>query len=227
MDLATFNGMPASQQALWFETFPATAMSLLKRTQVFGVGINDAPFITKATIEGKRRPHPAYMAWKSMLQRCYYAKEHAQYPSYIGCSVCPEWLTFSTFHSWWKIHHRDGYHLDKDLLVPGNKVYSPDTCVFVPPELNTFLIDSARARGKYLIGVNKHSSRRERYIAYVCINKQQEYLGLFDDMYDAHDCWWTKKLELAEEFRTLCDTIHPQLFDGVLANINAKHVKRL
>ena len=43
--------------------------------------------------------------------------------------------------------------LDKDILHKGNKVYSRDTCIFVPQRINNLLIKRDKMRGKDPIGV--------------------------------------------------------------------------
>lgn len=71
-----------------------------------------------------------------LLQRCYDIKFQHNHPTYVGCVVCDEWLHFSNFKKWFDANFVEGYDLDKDILVKGNKVYSPDTCCFVPHEIN-------------------------------------------------------------------------------------------
>ncbi len=66
-----------------------------------------------------------------MLQRCYSESYLNKRPSYRGCSVCEEWKTFSNFMAWMKNKNMENLELEKDILVPGNKLYSPETCVFV------------------------------------------------------------------------------------------------
>lgn len=77
-----------------------------------------------------------YQVWHDMLRRCYSSEYQEKQPTYIGCSVCPEWLNFQTFGKWFDDNYIPGYHLDKDIKVPGNKVYSPETCLFVSREEN-------------------------------------------------------------------------------------------
>ena len=93
---------------------------------VHGVGIIDVPFSVRGTVDGKKIYHRAFNVWNSILQRCYYPPIQAKYPSYIGCSVSPEWLLFSGFLKWWKANFHEGWEIDKDLLFPRNKIYSPD-----------------------------------------------------------------------------------------------------
>lgn len=175
---------------------------------VCGVGTNDADYVvqkieTIGYVDGKRKRRlvwecPCYRTWASMLRRCYSAKEQERYPTYKGCTVSAEWLTFSNFKSWMEKQDFEGKHLDKDILIEGNKIYSPDTCIFVSPLVNTFAIDCGSARGEWMIGVNWHKPR-EKFRAQ-CGNpftKKQENLGHFDCEQEAHNAWLKRKLELA------------------------------
>lgn len=99
---------------------------------VESVGINDVPFVVRPTIGNKKVIHPAYTVWQHMLQRCYNAKVKEKQPTYINITCCEEWLSFSNFALWFKDNYIYGYHLDKDLLVKENRIYSPDTCIFSP-----------------------------------------------------------------------------------------------
>lgn len=99
---------------------------------VCGIGVNDrAGEISKSTLTSY-----IYSRWRSMLYRCYSGK----CPGYEGVTVCEEWLTFSNFEKWMKEQMKyidlSDRQLDKDVLVPGNKVYSRKTCHFVPRRVN-------------------------------------------------------------------------------------------
>src|SRR3990167_2578559 len=103
-----------------------------KNKLVFGVGVNDAdyPVVEHATIGGRRRTVgacPIYTVWHSMLRRCFSTVLHAKSPSYINCTIDPNWLTFSVFRQWMLTQDWGGKVLDKDILAEGNKNYSPDT----------------------------------------------------------------------------------------------------
>ena len=166
--------------------------------KVFGIGINDADYVVNPTINGKRIICPFYEAWKGMLKRCYSAKLQARYPTYIGCSVVPEWHRFMAFRAWMVELDWQGRELDKDLLFPGNKVYGPQTCIFISNGINKFTTDSASARGDWPIGVywNKQNGKfRAR-----CNNPftgKLEHLGLFTCPAEAHEAWRKRKHELS------------------------------
>ena len=72
-----------------------------------------------------------YTTWQNMFERCYCPKYQEKQPTYIGCSVAKEWHDFQVFGEWYEEHYIEGYHLDKDIIEEGNRVYSPDYCKFV------------------------------------------------------------------------------------------------
>lgn len=165
---------------------------------VQGVGFNDADYKVTQYISGKQFMCPFYDRWKSMLERCYSKKFKLKNPAYIGCSVCEEWLTFSNFKAWMEKQDWQGKELDKDLLVTGNKVYSPDRCIFLDKEINQFTNERKSARGKWPLGVcfnNWHNK-----LCALCQNpltKKQENLGYFNCPSEAHEAWRKRKHELA------------------------------
>lgn len=132
----------------------------------------------------------AYRAWYGMLRRAYCPKYHAGKPTYVDCSVTEEWLDYQEFANWFEGHEYSnrGYELDKDLLLPGNKIYAPDRCVFVPRELNNLLIDSGAARGQYLQGVSLNK-RGNNFRARIVINGKLGHLGCFDTEQEAYHAY--------------------------------------
>ena len=168
-----------------------------------GVGMNDADYnVTKSKkVNGKTIITwmcPFYLVWVSMLNRCYSATVHKSHPSYKDCSVCDEWLIFSNFKAWMEQQDWGDKQLDKDLLVEGNKVYSPDTCVFVHVKINNFIINRPRGRGEYLLGV--HLNKRGNRFLSQCNNPftgKREHVGSFMTELEAHIAWKKRKHELA------------------------------
>lgn len=97
-----------------------------------------------------------YMLWNSILNRCYNPKVLAVRSTYTDKRVCESWHNFQTFADWAVSQNgfgTVGWHLDKDLLLKGNKVYSPETCCFVPSEVNAALTNNKACRGEFPIGV--------------------------------------------------------------------------
>lgn len=151
-----------------------------KNKLVYGWGINDADYVVHAKLPNNRRSLcPYYMTWNTMLKRVFDPKFHAQYPTYIGTSVCDEWKYFMNFRSWVMAQDWRNKQLDKDIIVPGNKHYSPETCAFVDGRINSLLLDSASSRGKYPIGVS-YCKPNKKYCAMIRINGKKRYLGYFD-----------------------------------------------
>lgn len=175
---------------------------------VYGVGINDADYVTqvKETVrmfEGEREQEviwlcPFYVRWTSMLARCYSEKQQLKQPTYRGCSVTSEWLTFTNFKSWMEQQDWEGKELDKDILFPGNKVYGPEACVFVDRKVNLFIIESTSGRGEYPIGVDfSKTSGKFRAQCNSVNTGQNKHLGSFNTAEEAHKAWLAYKLSQA------------------------------
>lgn len=129
----------------------------------------------------------AYDTWTDMIKRCYSKRVQEKSPAYIGCTVCSEWHNFQNFAKWYTEHKNYGlgYQLDKDILVRGNKVYSPDTCSLIPRDLNVLLTSRSKGRGKYLLGVYKKSGG-DKFTAQISIEGERLYLGDYDTEKEAH-----------------------------------------
>ena len=138
-------------QICWIK-FNVGDMKAKEKSFVYGVGVYDVEAC--ATLNNLNL---ASLRWREMLRRCYSPNFLFQNPSYKGCSVCNEWLSFSNFKRWFDNNYVDGYQLDKDILVKGNKIYSPNTCCFVPQEINNLFTKTTIRRGKYPIGVWKRN----------------------------------------------------------------------
>lgn len=134
-----------------------------------------------------------------MIKRCYSPKYQSGNMTYDGCSVCKEWLTFSNFKRWMEAQDWQGKELDKDILVKGNKIYSPETCVFVSGNVNSFVIEKPMKNGGFKTGVSFHISNK-RFQAQ-CRNPftgKIEHIGYFDNEDGAHSAWKKRKMELAQ-----------------------------
>lgn len=120
---------------------------------VYGVGIVGTDKIVD--VNGKKAI--SYEIWRSMLQRCYDEKALQRNPTYKNCLVCKEWLYYPNFKSWYDNNYYDvddeQMCLDKDILFKGNKIYSPETCIFVPHNINKLFTKSNKVRGSLPIGV--------------------------------------------------------------------------
>ena len=191
---------------------------------VYGVGINDADYVVKPTVNGKQTTCPAYRAWVDMLQRCYSAKFQLKNPSYLNTTICKEWESFMAFRAWWLNHQVDSWQLDKDVLgIGGGNLYSPDTCIYIPNWINSFIINNGAGRGEWPIGVcyDKQTGKYKAQCRHPFGN--QEYLGLFSNPTDAYGAWLTRKLEIAVELKSQMDEIDFRIYQRVVEIIsNAK-----
>jgi len=165
---------------------------------VCGVGINDANYpVIKRDTDGKivwRCPY--YQTWANMLTRCY--KGENIYFSYNNTKVCEEWLTFSYFKIWMEKQTWEGRALDKDLLSDGSNLYSENTCIFLPKNINNFLVSRQAQRGDYLLGVRYH--KKNKKFTAQCNNGTgiSRYIGSYENQKDAHFAYLRSKLELLE-----------------------------
>lgn len=163
---------------------------------ILGVGVYD--------LANNKTNTKSRAKWRSMLNRCYYMPSLKRRPTYKDCTVCDDWLTFSNFKRWFEDTtngYQQGYHLDKDILVKGNKVYSPDTCCFVPREINALFTKKQNDRNGLPIGV---SISRGLYVATININGKQFRLGGFKNPINAFNAYKIAKeqyiKELAEKY---------------------------
>ena len=160
---------------------------------VHGVGIydlrDDPSYITNKKNGGKQVWRcPFYNRWKSVVRRCYSERCLQKHPTYRGCSICEEWKTFSNFMAWMKTQPWEGKQLDKDILVPGNKVYSPETCVFVSGNLNNLLNRNPAKRGEYPMGV-KFNNYKNKFEAYITKFGKSKHIGYFYTPEEAHEAY--------------------------------------
>jgi hypothetical protein len=176
---------------------------------VCGIGINDANYkvIIKSELPkvgGKRKrltvwTCPYYMKWQNMLSRITLYGSDENKPTYKNCKICDEWKYFSNFKRWVDEQpNRDWQtcHLDKDLLVDGNKLYSPETCVFVDAKINSFIVHRDALRGECLLGVDIHKGKYRAKVRYPD-KKHAVHIGLFSTELTAHKAWQRRKHELA------------------------------
>lgn len=168
---------------------------------ILGVATNSGGHY-KTEIDGKTPK--SYNTWKSMLRRVYCPKLHVVRPTYIGCSVAEEWLEYQNFAEWFENHEYSncGYQLDKDLLIPGNKIYAPDLCVFVPLQLNNLLLDSKATRGQYKQGVSFYKNTN-KFMAQIKIDGKNNNLGYFDTELEAYFAYKKAKEQYVKDSANL------------------------
>ena len=168
-----------------------------------------APSVYEVGITGTKYPSRVncvhtkeYKLWTGMLERCYNDAYKKQRPTYEGCEVSDNFKYYEYFYEW--CHSQigfgnEGWHLDKDLLVKGNKVYSEKTCVFLPNEINSLLTKRTASRGEHLIGVCWCNTNRA-FKAQVNKNKgKRENLGYFNTEIEAFNAYKVAKEAIIKE----------------------------
>ncbi|WP_297136124.1 hypothetical protein [Terrisporobacter sp.] len=130
----------------------------------------------------------SYKFWKSMIQRCYDESFQRTHPEYIPCTVCEEWHNYQNFARWfdnnyYEIENRI-MNLDKDILYKGNKIYSPNTCVFVPDNINLLFANHNTSRGNFPIGVT-FDKKSSKYSAKMNVENKTTHIGMYDNCEDA------------------------------------------
>lgn len=141
--------------------------------------------------------------WRRMLYRCYDPRTIERCHTYQGCTVCDEWKHASNFKKWFDENYVEGYDLDKDLLCNGSKIYSPDTCCFVPHKINMMIIKTNKKRVKYPMGVS-FCKDRQKYMATITIRDTRKNLGRYSTVEEAFQAYKTAKeayiKEVAQEY---------------------------
>lgn len=202
------------------ENYPINKFSILNRRSNYGE-INDACYQVAPTINDKRVCCPAYRAWRDMFNRAYNKNFHTKYPTYRNIKICEEWFSFMNFRVWWLENHEDNWQLDKDLLFIENKIYSPDTCIYIPQWLNLFTARNRVTRGQYPIGVYfEKSSGRFKAQCNNPITKKNENLGRYETKEDAYQAWLNKKTEFALVLKSEMDEIDTRIYSNVVKIIN-------
>lgn len=134
-----------------------------------------------------------YKIWNAILQRCYSEHYHkSMSENYKGVLVCDEWHNFQNFANWWESNGFSNfvdcrgypYQLDKDILSFENKIYSPNTCCFIPKEINSLVVGSKKSKGDCPIGVSYHIATG-KFMSRLNKGVSSNYLGVFETVDEA------------------------------------------
>ena len=167
-------------------------------SSVCGIGIVGTKY--PSAINGVKTKE--YNLWMSMLRRCYSDNYKKKNQTYIGCEVSDKFKSYEYFYEW--CHKQigfgvEGWQLDKDLLVKGNKAYNEFTCVFIPSEINSVLTKSTASRGEHLIGVY-WCKTANAFKAQVNKGKgRREFLGYFNTELEAYNTYKQAKESFVKE----------------------------
>ena len=183
---------------------------------VFGVGVIGECL----TVDSCGNRLKEYQVWKGMLERCYSHKFQAKKPTYKGCTVSDSFKYYPYFKEWCNKQigfDQVGWHLDKDILSKGNKVYSEDICCFVPQEINSLLVRSNATRGKYPLGVS-YLTRLGMFEASVSLGGRNKRIGRF---YNAQEAFYAykevKESHIKEVANKWKDRIDPRVYNALMS----------
>lgn len=157
----------------WKNFINGTARNPYEPT-VLNIGIigNKFPSINNGKITKE------YNIWHAMINRCFNPKFKQDNPTYIDVTCCEAWLLYENFYEW--LHSQENFEqwlngeqwaLDKDILVKGNKIYSPETCILIPIYINSIFTSSDKIRGDLPIGVSKREDR-DGYMAQIIYGRK-------------------------------------------------------
>lgn len=159
--------------------------------------------------------------WKNILERCYRYSDN-RYNKYgaKGVTVCEEWHNFQNFAKWYEEQSKwniNNYvlEIDKDIIANINhlesKIYSPETCLLIPEELNCFLA------GDNLNSGLKRNKNNTYYVAIGYKGKIYRY-GSFNSFKEA------KEIYAKEKYKNWIDLINnyniPSFLKKILLRYN-------
>lgn len=148
-----------------------------------------------------------YEQWKDMKKRCNNSINKRN-NSYKDCSISDEFLDYDKYYEWAEKNYyqleNEKICLDKDILIKGNKLYSPSTCIFVPMRINQLFESSKQSRGLLPKGVTLNNNGR--YVARISKNNKNIFLGSFNSVEEAFNCYKEAKenyiKEIADEYKS-------------------------
>lgn len=185
---------------------------------VHGIGfIGEGKY--KTSINGKHTIQCE--TWYDIFNRCYSEKYQLTKSTYKDCTVCDEWHNFQNFAEWFDENYytidNEFMNLDKDILIKGNKIYSPETCVFVSNDINMLFAKADKIRGKYPIGVH-YDKERNKYKAFISKYNKNVFLGRHDTPKKAFEVYKIEKEFYIKEIADLYkDKIPEKLYNAMYA----------
>lgn len=183
-----------------------------------GVGVNDyAGRVSAKMDDGTYVIHAFYVTWRNMLKRCYSTNCHGDQPTYVGCTVCNDWLSLSKFKEWHDANYVEGWAIDKDILEQGNKIYSPEFCRYVPQPLNNLMLDCGKSKGRYPLGVT-FDRQQGKFRAKLRVDGKTRHLGSFTSAASAQFAYNTVKRDhVLSEVAKYRGSVCSDLLDSVEA----------
>lgn len=188
---------------------------------VFGVGyLGEGKYKCKENGKDTR----VYKTWYGMIRRCYDPKYQKRQPTYIGCEVSEEFHNFQNFGEWFDNNYYtvegERMHLDKDILVKHNKIYSPETCVFVPQRINNLFIKNNKNRGESAIGTYHYKNGKYEVHCSLINPKtgesKRKYFGYYETELEAFEIYkYYKECNIKQVADYYKEQIPERLYNGM------------
>lgn len=163
-----------------------------------------------------------YSSWYSILTRCYDEKYYEKEPSYKGCKICEEWLNFQNFAKWYNDNTwcDEKLYVDKDILVHGNKIYSPNTCTLVTREINNTFITKGSFVNGLPVGV-RYDKERNKYSANCNIGKSNvKFIGRYYSISEAFNNYKSYKEKIiknmANNYKNKYNNFPDKLYNSMI-----------
>lgn len=174
---------------------------------LYGVGYFGVGYYKAKNKDGKNSK--PYNVWLNMLGRCYNPKSD-RYNAYgaKGVTVCSEWHNYQNFAKWYTINNHNEWELDKDILFKGNTVYSPNTCCFVPKEVNN-LLTGKDSKKDLPSGVTHAYGGKYR------VNTSKGHYGTYATLDDAIEVYKTAKLSVINKVLEKYPTLNKAIIDAI------------
>lgn len=192
--------------------------------KVYGIG-----YIGSYDKKLNAQNNECYKQWLKMLDRCYVHK-NGRSPTYIDCEVTKEWHNFGNFANDYENilgfkemqEYPDiKFHLDKDILFHKNKIYSFQTCCFVPEKINILFVNIQNTKSLLPTGLSYHHNGQIRVTIF--FNNKQEHLGLFSDtlegIKEAKEMYWVRKLQIANIYLQEYSFLNERIQDAVIKKV--------
>ena len=189
--------------------------------KIFGVA-----YVGNTTVKNLQthKDKESYKCWYHMIRRCYENKD----TSYKDCSVCEEWLCYANFEKWYDDNYwecgSETMHLDKDILKHGNRIYSPNNCIFVQKDINMLFVKQKNKRINNLpIGVKLDSSTLTRdkqlYVARISKKNKTVTICRTIDPITAFNSYKVEKenyiKEVADEYKSKYPNFPIKLYEAM------------
>lgn len=161
-----------------------------------------------------------YGFYHNITTRCFNSNYKDIEKTYQDVTICEEWKNFQNFAKWVENNYYEVKNetmcIDKDILVKGNKIYSPETCIFVPKSINSLFVSGKTTRGDLPIGVALEKSTGK--FKALCGNghNKQIYLGCYNTPEEAFRVYKNYKerviKQVADEYKPY---IPKKLYDAM------------